>query len=51
MEQTDIRLAAQEIPCILYNPKVHYPVHKIRLLGASLGELNTIDSTKQKFLF
>jgi hypothetical protein len=26
--EADRRLAAQEIPCLLWNPKIHYRVHK-----------------------
>jgi hypothetical protein len=37
--------ASQEIPCLLWNPKVHYRVHNSQTLKPILGQINSVHTT------
>jgi hypothetical protein len=43
-------LASQEIPCILWNPKVHYRMHKCPLRVPILKQIDQIRALTSHFL-
>jgi hypothetical protein len=40
--EADSRLGNKEVPHLLWNPKVHYRVHKSQLLESILSQMNPI---------
>ena len=42
--------ASQEIPCILWNPKVHYPIHKCPHPNPILSQLDPVHTPTSHFL-